>query len=335
MMIELRKTFAPPTEEELKQFEREFGAELPDPYREFLLAYGGGAPKGDSFFPVAGTPFGFSYFMPLSGNQNDNLRDARACGYFPTTMVPFAISNNADYWLLCLKGVDVGKVFYWRHDQGVDMDDEYEWFDMAGSDRSLVPDSLKSGSPDWAELLASPLFDKLAYTSLTFIAGSFEEFLSRLVVEPAQADLSFTDVFTECGEDVEKLLSVLPDPLALDDARWTVPQAICVRGTFDDVLHLEHCSLCFDWAEAVHFAVQNRNRSEAAQIVGHLLDQGADPNTPSPRNSTAPLEGAMGVYNGFSREMGNHLRDPVILLLKRRGACLPQGSEDAEDDFDV
>ena len=162
-------TLIPVPVDELAALEGDIGDPLPARYREFLGSYGASS-FGESvaFQPVQPLPAaisstgkgGFSHFFGATTPAQDetlslswNLATYR--DRMPETMIPIASDGGGDLICLVVTGDEVGKVYYWDHNNEWDEDDYLDQDEP-------VPADIK-------------------FQNVHLIAHSFEEFISRLI----------------------------------------------------------------------------------------------------------------------------------------------------------
>ncbi len=104
----------PASEHEIKRFERAHGVTLPASYREFMLHWGGGAPKPNCLIDEAGNILA-SLAIIYALTDEDMASQLFA---FPppreTGFLAIGNSGGGDYFLLELR---TGEVFYWDHEE--------------------------------------------------------------------------------------------------------------------------------------------------------------------------------------------------------------------------
>lgn len=114
------------TEKELKLFEKENNITFPEDFRQFLLKYNGGLPKPSYY--VCGEGLGINtrveqkvslvqiteFFSYQGGNLGDEAE--------PENIFLFGCDLAGDYFGICLSGEDIGKIYFWSHEDTSDSD---------------------------------------------------------------------------------------------------------------------------------------------------------------------------------------------------------------------
>jgi hypothetical protein len=137
------------TPAELREFERELGAELPRDYLDFLLTHNAARVKPKCFqWTVQSGRVDFNvvrYLLGLCDLEWCSLRDYQKAyiGRIPANLLPIGIDEDSSNICLSISGDDYGKVYFW--------DRHFEVFD---------------GEPD--------------YSNVFLIANSFTEFINGL-----------------------------------------------------------------------------------------------------------------------------------------------------------
>ncbi len=141
------ETFTPVTEDEVAAIETSLGAPLPRDYRDFLRKYGASSFEAPVQFHLKNPrplyvnpaeapderreyPYGplSHFFGSAAGKQGlaKNIKTYR--GRMPDTMIPIADDGGGHKICLGVKGGELGKVFYWDHNNEWDEDDYEEDF---------------------------------------------------------------------------------------------------------------------------------------------------------------------------------------------------------------
>jgi SMI1 / KNR4 family (SUKH-1) len=157
----------PPTpisREDIVALEAKVGVELPDEYREFLMEFGPGMfSKSVGVNPIeirdGHSSEGFSAFY--GWNWTSNIWEEIDClaGRIPENLIPIAGNGIGDQYCLGVKGPEVGKVFFWNHE---DERLATDYWDIFGGHDKPVP-------RDWF------------WGNITLVANSIGEFVDRLV----------------------------------------------------------------------------------------------------------------------------------------------------------
>lgn len=148
--------------QDIEEVERILGAELPQDYKQFLLATNGGRPHPSSFkgqpiqelYNILREPDGFDLFSTYE----------RVRQYLPEEVIPIGCTDLGDQICLVLKGKCRGKLFFYDH-EGPTADDVHEESEVRAKIREEL--GLEKEPPyDWPE-----------YPSLSLLADSFIEFV--------------------------------------------------------------------------------------------------------------------------------------------------------------
>lgn len=106
-------------EADISAFERRFSIELPQEYRDFLLAHNGGRPEPDAF-PIKGfekNPKGVIHvFLRLDGaieSSNVDWTYRTMLGRIPKNLIAIARDGSGGLVCLSMSGPDRGVVYYW------------------------------------------------------------------------------------------------------------------------------------------------------------------------------------------------------------------------------
>lgn len=120
MRVEITGSPQAITEAELKQFEDNLKARLPEDYRNFLLMHNGGKPTPDIFdVDLDGFQNTSSVQHLLSLANNDYYSFGKYLevykGRIPINLLPIAKELSVDLICLSVSGEDYGCVYYWDH----------------------------------------------------------------------------------------------------------------------------------------------------------------------------------------------------------------------------
>lgn len=109
------------SEQELANFEREYGIKLPQQYRQFLLDYNGGRPEHCDFnFKGSTNGSQLLGFFGI-GSRIDVRKELRTYnGRLPAAWFPVASDAGGNLICICLSGPNYGKVFFWDHEMESD-----------------------------------------------------------------------------------------------------------------------------------------------------------------------------------------------------------------------
>jgi hypothetical protein len=146
--VNLETAFPPIAESDLVEFEQATGLRLVPQYRNFLLAHNGGRPD-DNVVDVPGLgEVAVNDFLGLMPGDSYDLRSGLEVyeGRIPAGSLPVAEDPGGNLFLLALGGESTGAVYYWDHE-----------------------DEPADGAADWSD-----------FGNVHEVAGSFDEFLSRL-----------------------------------------------------------------------------------------------------------------------------------------------------------
>ena len=106
-------------DEHLLRFEVALGVQLPEQYRQFLVAHNGARLDPDEvIFPGESEPFTFLEQLFGLHNGADSLDAVRANveGYVPDDAIAFAEDHGGNLFCLGLRGNYRGRVFFWHHE---------------------------------------------------------------------------------------------------------------------------------------------------------------------------------------------------------------------------
>jgi hypothetical protein len=156
--------------EALEEFELLIGTKLPDAYRHFLLAYGMCRFYNSMIFGsiskirnVNRGPFAHFYGLPGSTREEWETIVGKYNTYrgrMPDTIIPIAAAGNGDQICIGIDEREVGKIFYWDH--------ENEW-----------------DEEDYLEDYGEPMPDEEKFRNVYLVAETFEDFVTAFVVEPS------------------------------------------------------------------------------------------------------------------------------------------------------
>jgi hypothetical protein len=117
-MLEWKRFFPPPSEEEIKMFEKRIGGYLPPQYRNYLLSENGGQPCQDAGFEIMEgnhkVMLGALYSVSAGGSGLDveavykNLREEMPRGFIPVGEDP-----GGNQLLLSTQGDDRDSIVFW------------------------------------------------------------------------------------------------------------------------------------------------------------------------------------------------------------------------------
>jgi hypothetical protein len=125
MRVEIHESKAPITDDQIKKIENRLRISLPQDYKDFLLKHNGGYPDPDAFIFRRGEKSeegAVDRFLAIHDGQHDNL--ARYLewykGRLPRNLFPVAHDPGGNLIAISVSGDDVGKVYFWDHDEEVE-----------------------------------------------------------------------------------------------------------------------------------------------------------------------------------------------------------------------
>lgn len=239
----LYDTCEPATEESLADFEREFGAKLPAPYREFLQQFNGASPEPNLFhFKNSDKGSDCLQILGLNGTDTD-LRHYLETHKLrlPQNLLPIGYDSTGNLICLSMREQDYGHVYFWDH--------------------SLINSSTRSDSEDTADRILP-------------VADSFDEFLLGLKdpepeKQPVRAEAGETEVErimrTRDIKALKELLMSGYDLDSMDDNYLTLLDNATITGDLqmvklivsrgaktDDALAIARDSVQFDYPNTDH-----------------------------------------------------------------------------------
>jgi hypothetical protein len=163
-------TFSPMSEDEAAKLEAQLGAPLPEAYRSFLQTYGGCSFGEYVDFHVVEELRGilpsrgighFSHFYGAASADSGKTLGLEwniACyrERMPETLAPIANDGGDNQICLGVSGDEIGKVYYWDHNNEWDEDDYLDF--------------------------GKPVPPDMKFQNVHLIANSFDEFVLSLVV---------------------------------------------------------------------------------------------------------------------------------------------------------
>lgn len=240
----LYDTCEPASEESLVDFEREFGAKLPAPYREFLQQFNGACPEPNLFhFKDSDKGSDCRQILGLNGTDND-LRHYLETHKLrlPQNLLPIGYDSTGNLICLSVRQQDYGHVYFWDH--------------------SLINSSSRSDSEDTADRIVP-------------VADSFDDFLLNLKdpepEKPAPAaavegeseverimrtrDIKALKELLMSGYDLDSMddnyLTLLDNATIIGDLQMV--KLIVSRGAkTDDALEIARDNAQFEYPEADH-----------------------------------------------------------------------------------
>lgn len=125
MELEITPIAGSISESAIRDFEENIGMPFPPDYREFMLKYNGGDPLKCVFkFQDATGPYSDSiirYFFAFSDDYNESIKHNHEiytlADRVPKNILPIAEDPGGNIVCLSLAGDDVGKVYFWDHEQ--------------------------------------------------------------------------------------------------------------------------------------------------------------------------------------------------------------------------
>jgi hypothetical protein len=167
----LNETSVPVPEEELGAIETDLGAPLPGDYRTFVQRYGFSTFGGMALFqPLEGPRAYVSHFYgaKIAGHASLQTVIERYAGRMPDSVIPIADDGGGNQICLGIKGNELGKLYYWDHNN--------EW-----------------DEEDYLQDYGEPMPPEMKFQNLTLIAGSFEDFIRCLKVVHIDLDGNVTE----------------------------------------------------------------------------------------------------------------------------------------------
>jgi hypothetical protein len=147
------------TEARLTEIEKKFNICLPDAYRAFMLENNGGHPRPHLVCPKGSKEpiWGCEHFYTIDSGRDwddwilefETMKDAES-PRLPPRLVPIA-EDNGNLFCISVIGEDVGKVYWWNHEE-----------EFLNSHDHGIPDD----------------------SGISFVADSFEQFLSQFAEDP-------------------------------------------------------------------------------------------------------------------------------------------------------
>ncbi len=132
MVLQMRDSLKPLSEEKLCEVENRMGFTLPTAYRQFLLQYNGGKPKPAGFrFDKESDTYNDSEINFFHGIQEDAefyINFERNCrmseGRMPPDLIPIASDPFGNWICIAVSGEDCGQVYFWDHEREADPDED-------------------------------------------------------------------------------------------------------------------------------------------------------------------------------------------------------------------
>ncbi len=121
--VTISESYPPLSEEDVSQFERELGIDLPDDYRQFLLTHNGGRPEPE-VFPVEGDPDAsmVDWFLGIQEGAYEDLRNHLKVfrDRVPPELLPIARDPGDNLIYIAVLGPNRGRVNFWDHEEEVE-----------------------------------------------------------------------------------------------------------------------------------------------------------------------------------------------------------------------
>lgn len=116
------------TDSQIKKIEKKVGLDFPAEYRNHLLKYNGGQCEPNEFdFLENGkvTSSNIDWFLAIYDGEYDNLEDYINTykieqKRMPSRILPIAHDPGGNLICISCEGLDVGRVYFWDHDNEVD-----------------------------------------------------------------------------------------------------------------------------------------------------------------------------------------------------------------------
>lgn len=182
-----------PTDEDLASFEERLGVQLPEPYRSFLLRYGGMGLDQPAVFPIEEeSPWGktgrVEQFYGLSNDPTEGIQMATTqtyAGRIPDDTLPIGEDAGGNLVLLGISAAVSDRVWFWDHEHREVVPeslDELRADVRDNVDPATLDDHQLIGS--WEEANADSLEKPPGWNNVYAVAGSFMEFLKLLRPDP-------------------------------------------------------------------------------------------------------------------------------------------------------
>jgi hypothetical protein len=109
--------------QELKAFEEQHGVTLPGDYKSFLKKHNGGSPE-PAIEPVIGTPVQWLYGLHRGENWASLywLVETVLHNHLPDNLLPIAHDPGGNLFILSLREVDHGHIYFWDHESETETD---------------------------------------------------------------------------------------------------------------------------------------------------------------------------------------------------------------------
>ena len=126
-MVEITGSYPPVGSADIADVERQLGFAMPAALKAFYLEHNGGRPR-PNLFPAHDDFFEVHIFLPIkSGNPKLGLERTydllvRQTSEFPRDFLPFASDQGGDHFMVSLRPVDEGAVFFNQSDYYDDPD---------------------------------------------------------------------------------------------------------------------------------------------------------------------------------------------------------------------
>lgn len=322
MTPQIKRPGAKLQEKTLAEFERKHGFRLPTTYRAFLLQHNGGTPEPSTYCRKRSKEPSevCRYFYGLqSGRSYAEMEDAlencwgRDEARIPRRLLPIAEDPFGNLICLSLRGEDVGKVYFWHHEEELDQK-RTKTGDVNDAAISLVADSFeafltqfaedaddrkaKLTQRTWHDLIAAG--DRAGVEAWLDAGGDINErdadFATPVSLAVAEEQHEIVDLLLDRGLEPAQALEA-----AANDANWLLIKRIVERSKRKPVkmeswifqMALDSCDevsvieALLDAGAPLHATFQRGNALYHATdgvadpaIVKLLLKRGAEPGVP-------------------------------------------------------
>lgn len=121
--MQIFDSFEPLTEDQITSFEQEHSLKLPDEYRDFLKQHNGGRPEPASFrYTNPNLEDPTSIVNRLAGINSEHFDTLQKYliiteGWIHRSLLPIGIDWFGNYICIKLIGEDIGKIYFWHHEE--------------------------------------------------------------------------------------------------------------------------------------------------------------------------------------------------------------------------
>ncbi len=336
MTPQIKQLGAKLEEKTLAEFERKHGFLLPTTYRAFLLQHNGGTPEPSSYCRKRSKKptEECRYFYGLqSGRNYAEMEDALETylgedeARIPRRLLPIAEDSFGNLICLSIRGDDVGKVFFWHHEEEEDQK-RTKTGDVNDAAISLIADSFdafltqfaeskedrkaKLARCTWHDLIAAG--DRVGVEAWLDAGGDMSErdssdFHTPISLAMAEKQQEIVDLLLDRGLEPNEALEA-----AANAANWPFMKLIVERSggkpvkmepwvfqmALDDCDEVSVIEALLDAGAPLHATFQRSNALFHATefvadpaIINLLLKRGAEPGVPG-YMGRLPLSCAIG-----------------------------------------